>query len=165
MIRAWEKQKAAENIVIVTLDHFAGFENSDKVVFADKILAINRQFEHLLPDCVVSTIDASKELKVKSWDQFATRWTLAVLKLAWLGTTTLLHLFLYALIVEISQMHRIRKLLLIGLNILFLKPLCRISNSSSWISHDLLITTFWYGLLVKSSSCLKSVRSLFLFLD
>ena len=113
------------------MDHFTGFENSDKVVFADKILSIDWQFEHLLPDCFLSTIDASKELKVKGLDQFATRLTLAVLKLAWLGATTLLNFFLNALVVKIGQMHWIRKLLLIGLKILFLEPWCRISNLSS----------------------------------
>ena len=56
-----KEKKAAKDVVVVALDNFARLEHPDEVVPLYVILAIDRQLEDLLPDHVVSTVDAAEE--------------------------------------------------------------------------------------------------------
>jgi len=61
MASTGKEKKAAKDVVVVALDNFARLEHSDEVIPLYVILAIDRQLEDLLPDHVVSTVDAAEE--------------------------------------------------------------------------------------------------------
>lgn len=114
MIGARKEQKVAENVALLALNDFAIAEHPDKLVPLNIVLAIDGQFEHLLPDRVVGMVHFVEEREFEAANEFSAGSPSRVLEaLTWLGTA-LLNLLLYRAVVVVGKRAVLRVLPIIG---------------------------------------------------
>ena len=104
---AGEKKEVAKDVSIVLSDDFAVFEHSDEVIASHKVLPIDLQFHHLLPDRIVCAVHILEKGEVELLKQLLGQLSESTaLSLAWPRATALLgHFFLNTILTAERRQH------------------------------------------------------------